>query len=289
MPEKMFGPHFFPHGVTRNTPLFLPGTMGNDKGADTDGVVLGEVLKDAVGKAFVDDGAGAFTDETTDINDAGADDVTTITADIETAIYIGHTATQFFGLKITVGTAGAGTYVEPTNARWEYYDGTAWAALTVSRKGNIDLKAAETNFLLFEPPAAWAKTAVNGTTAYWVRFRKITAAGTVTTAPLLTQAWLMLLKPTTATLGPMVPPGKLTEVNFASRVKSATNADSVFLLVDLISGKFKKITYTKAKIAHTVTGVNFVLGDGDHHLAVVQIEEDGATEYADVLMNLYFE
>lgn len=69
---------------------------------------------------------------------------------------------------------------------WEYWNGAAWAGLTV--QDNTDQGGAMTgqpldttgvNSVHWIQPAAWATTAVNGVTGYWVRARIVAAPGPV--------------------------------------------------------------------------------------------------------------
>ena len=81
----------------------------------------------AITKAFLDDG-GVFTDETTDFNDAVANDVQLMptTEDVDDAFYYGS-SNKFRGLNLNIGTAGVGNTIV-----WEYWDGLAWTSLTVT-------------------------------------------------------------------------------------------------------------------------------------------------------------
>lgn len=53
---------------------------------------------------------------------------------------------------------------------WEYWDGSAWSALTV-KDNTLSLLQTGVNSVHWVPPSNWATTAVDGLTGYWVRFR----------------------------------------------------------------------------------------------------------------------
>jgi hypothetical protein len=61
-------------------------------------------------------------------------------------------------------------FVGWTTVAWEYWDGSAWSALTVA-DGTLSLLQTGVNSVHWVPPSDWATTAVDGVTGYWVRFR----------------------------------------------------------------------------------------------------------------------
>ena len=139
---------------------------------------------------FTDDG-GVFVDDTTDINDAGADDVQPYPAAqaaqaANDAIYFGYRH-QFTSLRIVIGTAGTDLVWDE---QWEYYNGSAWVTLTglsatatsvwTDAAGNVDIT--------WNLPTDQAKTTVNGHNQYWVRCRLAGVTTQATVDPLVTSA-----------------------------------------------------------------------------------------------------
>ena len=136
---------------------------------------------------FTDDG-GVFVDDTTDINDAGANDVQPYPAvqAANDAIYFGYRK-QFSGLRVVIGTAGTDLVWDE---QWEYYDGAAWVTLTglsatatsiwTAAAGNVDVT--------WNVPSDQAKTLVNGHNQYWVRCRLAGVTTQATVDPLITSA-----------------------------------------------------------------------------------------------------
>lgn len=119
------------------------------------------------------DNAGAFTDETTDINDVGTADVT-ITNTSGNAWYFGYDY-KFNHMVLQVSTAqSAGTIV------WEYYNGSTWTSFTMTGV----LTAAAWAKMSWTMPSDWTTVAVNSVTKYYVRMR---ITGTFTTAPILSR------------------------------------------------------------------------------------------------------
>lgn len=172
---------------TSTAPTFLTPLTGAALSVDgrswsLPGTVTVPMLGRNVGTYFNHDGT-TFTDDTTDINDVGTADVnpTNTTSGV---IYFGDSA-QFSALTIAVSTAGTGS---PASV-WEYWNGSAWATLSLSSgvAGDLNFTATGNKTFRFKPPADWATTTVNSVSAYWVR-RRQTANWTV--AAVLSQACL---------------------------------------------------------------------------------------------------
>jgi len=113
---------------------------------------------------------GWWIDETTDANDAGADDFWLGFYDVNGSLYIGMNY-QFRQVRVNVSTAGTVGAVT-----WEYWNGSAWSnleVLTGFSDGTNDFKNSGTNTVTFATtlPSDWVTTAVNGETFYWVRAR----------------------------------------------------------------------------------------------------------------------
>ncbi len=144
-------------------------------------------LEKSVGGAILDDG-GVLTVETTDANSVAAGDVSLLPTlgniGVGDAFYIGS-ASPFTAARISVGTAGAGTWT----VTWEYYNGTTWVALTGVVDGTVGFKTVGTNEVSWSYPTDFRLTTVNSTRLYWVRGR-VSAFTSATVAPLGTQLWV---------------------------------------------------------------------------------------------------
>lgn len=163
---------------------------------NTDGGVPIAELDDVT--VALQDNGGSFTDETTDANDAGTNDVAPFPdpAAEDDAFYIGA-ADQFTGIKFDIGTQGS-TVLTVT---WEYYDGVdadGWATLTFMRQDVADFdEATGLHWNTFDPPSGWIETVVDGTRAYYVRAR-VSAFTSTTTQALLDEASVTTLGTDTA-------------------------------------------------------------------------------------------
>jgi hypothetical protein len=137
-------------------------------------------------KGCVYDFGGGEIDETTDANDAGANDFPLFNAAIAQGdeVHFGfHQPCAKF--KLNVGTAGDydGTGV------WKYWDGDSWESLVDVVDGTSGFEVAGTNTVSWTIPTDWAEVAVGGITAYWIKCEMITALPVTRTQPLGTQAW----------------------------------------------------------------------------------------------------
>lgn len=131
-----------------------------------------------------DDG-GVFTNETTDGTNATVNDVTIPITALNDAFYIGYSK-PFQAVKMKYSTAG----VYNATVAWEYWNGSSWTSLTCLDETQGFTKAAGTRYLIIpNKPADWVATAVNGTSAYYIRMR-VSAFTSATTQPLGDQFWL---------------------------------------------------------------------------------------------------
>lgn len=125
-----------------------------------------------------------FVDITAGINNGTANDAQPFPTGEVLNDYcaIGYTST-FGAVKINLGTAGTvGTLT------WEYWNGSAWAALTGVTDGTTGFTVSGTHSVSFTAPADWAKLSLAGGTAYYyVRARVLTS---YTVDPIITQAWV---------------------------------------------------------------------------------------------------
>jgi hypothetical protein len=136
--------------------------------------------------AVADDG-GSQADETIEANDETASDMTLLPAapEVDDAYYF-LSNWQFDTLRLNIGIQGAGTWT----IAWEYWDGSAWAALSNVTDGTSGFKAAAGNHdVTFDIPADWAITEVSGINGYAVRAR-VSAFTSISTQPKGTQAWI---------------------------------------------------------------------------------------------------
>lgn len=138
----------------------------------------------AVGKAWQVSVGGVFVDITTALNNATANDAQPFaTGAIGDYFAVGY-STTYGPLKLQIGTAGTVGVVT-----WEYWNGSAWTALSGVTDNTTSFKAvAGTYTVVFTAPADWAAKSLNGETAlYYVRARVTTG---FTVNPLLTQGWV---------------------------------------------------------------------------------------------------
>jgi hypothetical protein len=267
-------------------PVFLTGTLGTRDGAASNGVLVGAFTNTAVGAFLVDDG-GVFSDDTTDANDAGAGDVAMFPATeaVNDAFYIGS-PTKFSAVRLTLGTAGVGDTVV-----YEYRrNDNTWVNLATAHNledSSTGLTAGTSTYVIsFTVPDDWAETTVgDGTTdytGYLIRGR-VTAAS-FTTIPLATQIWIYSLDAGVGLPAPL--DGEIDGVGWNADTNSATNADSVFNIVNVTKGTAASFTLTGGTIAgHASLSERLYVDKGDA-IVIQMVAEDGTTEFANVVLNL---
>lgn len=223
------------------------------------------------GRVYVVSTTPTWTDLTTAFTNASTGDAALLPAKAVAgdASYIGYTAGKFAKLKLTYSQARVGGTVV-----LEYSKGTTWGTLTCADNSTLLTEAAGTKWISWVPPTDWATATVNGTSAYWIRFR--CSVEGVTTQPLATQGWVQNF---TAGDGLAVNrTGTIYGVQLTAQTASAANADSKFLLINLTKGTFVSFTWTKTDTMDSET-VSLAVTAGDK-LVLAMVQEDGSTEFA---------
>lgn len=149
-------------------------------------VALAKLLRGSpVGGCVLDDG-GSKTDDTAAANDDTANDVdlTPATPNANDAIMFG--LNRLFGkLTFDIGTVGTGTYT----VAWEYWNGSAWTALSGVTDSTTSFKTTGLNRVTFTIPTDWAlKSELTLPPLFYVRAKL--DAGTVTQAPKANRVWM---------------------------------------------------------------------------------------------------
>lgn len=190
-------------------------------------------------------------------------------------------ATKFgllwFDMSATVATYGADSIT------WQYYNGSAWTALTIKYDGTSTAAgkiAGERPFMrdgyiLFDIPSDWATVEVDSQSAYWIRAN--VNATQITQIP-LTDSHEQYTCTFTGTTVPFK--GTISTGRFSFETTSATNADTKVMLVNITQGTSSaEKTITKGKLDVTIS--DFALAvNADDKIAFVCTDEDGTTEYA---------
>ena len=146
---------------------------------------IGTATSSLLGAMAVD--GGVFTNETIAANNDTVDDMTLLPLlpVNNDAYYVGDDET-FDMITLNIGQAGVGTWT----IVWEYWNGVAWAALTVEVDLVLDFMAAVGNrSLQFTRPYDWRESTEGGVEAYWIRGRLTAYVGPLGAQPLGTQCW----------------------------------------------------------------------------------------------------
>lgn len=168
--------------------VYLTVNVEDESGNDIQNARVSIETKDpqSMKGAIADDG-GTQTDETTEANDATANDMTLLPAipAVDDAYYFGSDE-PFHKLRINIGTNGDGVWV----ITWEYYNG-AWVTISDVVDGTNGFKAGTGNKeVSFSPPSDWTKTTIQSINAFWIRARVTTGDASPTSQPLGTQCWI---------------------------------------------------------------------------------------------------
>jgi len=230
------------------------------------------------GWVVVSDANATWTDDLTDFTDAGAGDVALLPSyPVQgDAFFIGY-GEKFCKLKITTSQERTGT----ATLTWKYWNGSAWSTLTVNDDSVGFSATAGTLLVHFEPPADWTANdgddGPNGQSGFFICC-EITALTSVTQQPLATQGWVLPL--VTGASGIRVPESTtLTAASMSALTESGSTADSEFLVLNTTSGVHDKITWTKGESSDVDDTLSLAISAGDQ-IALVQIQEDGSTEFA---------
>jgi hypothetical protein len=134
--------------------------------------------------AIAEDG-GVQTDETVAANSVAANDMNLLPASPQKndAYYFGGSI-KFETVRLNVGTAGVGTWT----LTYEYWNGSAWVALSYVADGTNGFKTAGINDINFLRPSDWQKKLLLTRNVYWIRAR-VSSFTSKTTQPLGTKAW----------------------------------------------------------------------------------------------------
>lgn len=153
---------------------------------DTPRTVLFTFADGPVDAAIAEDG-GAFVDETTEANEATADDMTLFPAVPAAGVdrYNIGAENKFGRVDLNVSTVGTGTYT----VVFEYFNGTIFTPLAGVVDGTTDFKTGGLNSITFTIPADWEATTINGQGPFFY-IRAEIQTGTVTAVPLGQQAFI---------------------------------------------------------------------------------------------------
>ena len=199
-------------------------------------VLGGEYREDVAFKQVwqVDDSAATFVDETADANDTGNADWTLFPASEATGDYAAFGYTETFSqLKFDYanGTAGVAGVVT-----WEYWNGSAWTALSGVTDGTAGFTTAVADGLTvtWTMPTDWATRILNtGKKLYYARARITTV---YTTNPIFDQGYIQKIGDAVVESVTVIPGD-----NGSGQTQDSTDRDEVWLLVKrTINGAIKR-------------------------------------------------
>lgn len=177
------------------------------------------------------------------------------------------------------------------SASWEYWDGTAWVALTIVQDNtNAATKTGARPFtrdgaIHFLPPSDWAATTVNSQSAFWVRCVLATAAN-MTTSPATNSVEHKIVTVTDAFVCPKS--GTIFKIRGVSSAQTLPSTVAPkFVLYNQTTGLVsEELTWALNKQYDSWTlATPFVVTVGDS-IAVLVTVEDGTAEHQNVALEL---
>lgn len=180
---------------------------------------------------------------------------------------------------------------------WEYYDGSAWSALTIIADGTgsagLGVRAFNNDgFIAWVPPEDWAATAVDSVTKYWVRARITTIANLVVDGGVTNSKEHEVVTPTTGLRIPVS--GTILSLQLVDQASTVhTTADVKFVLFNFTKGTYSKsLTFAqdlrevRVEQAGLTTAGDGVAVDAGDLISLLAVQEDGTNEVTNPMVIL---
>ena len=144
---------------------------------------------EAVGGVMLLDAPSAWTNKTTEANNATINDIEIEFGAADDGIYIGHGET-FYTIKIKYSTKGAFKSSQGVLIKIEYSQGSdAWATLDCIDTSQFFTDDVGEHYIIIpNKPSDWVKDTVNGVNLFWIRI--VADAGRSSVNPKLDQIWI---------------------------------------------------------------------------------------------------
>lgn len=176
--------------IEARSEAYYPGGTGTDYTRFTIHGLIGDISaftkhpSNSPTKVFIyDDSAGTYTDETTDATNIVTSDFYLFPSTVgagDKLIFCSQTKPTSF--TITIGTAGAGTFVVVP----QYWDGSSWQDLDYSVEfGTFDMKSKGHHRISFTGQTYFNKFTISSQLGYWFAISYV--SGTITTRPIGTR------------------------------------------------------------------------------------------------------
>jgi len=198
---------------------------------------------------------------------------------INDAVYFGK-ATVFGAIYMDMSATVA--VHNDDSITWEYYNGTAWTALTIvwdetDTTANDGLRPFQADgYIFFSAPTDWAANTVDSQSAYWIRAR--VSAAEITTIPLTNS---VEHKTFAFDAGNKIPYAcTIGRGLFAFETVSGSTDNTDVILVNGTSGACSAVkVITKAKKDVAIADFALICAKDDV-IGLFCTDEDGTTEYA---------
>lgn len=173
----------------------------------------------------------------------------------------------------------------------EYWNGAAWAALTIVRDGTSAAAQDGTRpferdgAIAFIPPADWATTTIDGQLAYWIRFRVSTQANMGVALGQTNAENHSIVTPNGGFVARQA--GTITTIRLCDGAAALhTTADVIFILMNYTTGESTAaLAFSQDIRCQRFTGLSLAVAVGDV-LGVLVTQEDGVAEPSGVFLEL---
>jgi hypothetical protein len=185
--------------------------------------------------------------------------------------------------------ATAATFDAAGVLAWSYWNGSAWAALTLAIDNtNSSTKDGSLSFtrdgaLAFVPPTAWAASTVDGQAAFWIRCGIAAGkAANLTAVPSTNSKRHEIVTPAGGYV--VRQNGSITGLRLVDGAQTLhTTADVKFILMNYTTGEHSgALTFVQDVRAQVFTGLSLAVHTGDV-LGVLVTQEDGTNEPSGLL------
>lgn len=189
-------------------------------------------------------------------------------------------------------SATPATYDAAGVIEWFYWDGAAWAALTISHDNtHASTKDGSLSFtrdgaITFVPPADWTAVAVGGQSAYWIRAGIAAGkAANMTQVPITNTKEHELVTPNGG--HEVRQDGTITSLRLVDAAATLhTSTDVKFMLVNFTTGAHSgELTFVQDVRAQVFSDLDLACAAGDE-LGVVVTQEDGTAEPSGVMLEV---
>lgn len=271
--------------------------LANDGARTNGGGIVGDVTLTSVAAGFAkvyDEGTTAFADHGDSDDLSGWTNGDQLLSDngveeVNDAFYVGN-AIPFSEIALEIETGTPATWGDDAGL-WEYFNGSAWATLTIALD-NTDTTAQDglrplqqDGAISFVPPSDWAETTIDSQAAYWIRWR-LTALEMDTT-PVSATGWEIIIPGD----GFTCPHGGIITgirvIDSIAEGSEHSGSTVKFIVMNFTTGDHSgELEWATAQRQDAFTGLTLAINQGDELAPLVTQEDSGNDDPVNVILEL---